>query len=75
MPRSPRLPVLDGNTEEETEVKTPRVVRGGVLAPADIPLLKAALYCYLDQIVTQDGSDPRVSHIALMLHRLGRIAN
>lgn len=52
----------------------PREVRGGTLAPADIPVLKEALYTYLDKIITEDENHPNIGKVASLLHRLGRIA-
>ena len=52
----------------------PREARGGAIAPADIPVLKEALYSYLDKIITEDENHPNISKIASLLHRLGRIA-
>ena len=55
----------------------PKESRGGVFAPADIPLIKRALHSYLvDCIRTQDSErdpHPDVNSIANLLHRLGRI--
>lgn len=55
----------------------PKEAKGGAIAPADIPLIKRALHTYLIDInrSTPDGQEhPDVSHVAKLLHRLGRIA-
>ena len=49
----------------------PREARGGAFAPADVPLIKDALYALLKAIPEEDE---RVSKIANLLHRLGRIS-
>ena len=56
---------------DSEEVRGPREARGGALATADIPLLKKALYAYV-QSISDDHED--VSKVANLLHRLGRIA-
>jgi hypothetical protein len=56
---------------DSEELRGPREARGGAIAPADIPLLKKALYVYV-QTLADDHED--VSQIANLLHRLGRIA-
>ena len=48
----------------------PRESRGGAFAPADMPLIKDALYALLE---TLDENDDRVSKVANLLHRIGRI--
>jgi len=50
--------------------KTPREAKGGAFAPADIPLIKAALYAYAK---TLEDDNPDVTKIASLLHRLGRV--
>lgn len=61
--------------EEMTDAgKTgPRESRGGVLAPADVPLLKRALHVYLIDCQRASDDHPDINHIANMLHRLNRI--
>jgi len=49
----------------------PREARGGAFAPADVPLIKDALYALLKDI---PEDDERVSKVANLLHRLGRIS-
>lgn len=49
----------------------PRAARGGAFAPADMPLIKDALYALLKTI---NEDDERVSKIANLLHRIGRIS-
>lgn len=56
-----------GDSEEQ---RGPRVAKGGAFAPADIPLIKAALQTY---VKTLDENSPDVSKIASLLHRLGRV--
>jgi len=48
----------------------PKEAKGGAFATADIPLIKAALQSY---VKTLDDTDPDVSKIASLLHRLGRV--
>jgi hypothetical protein len=48
----------------------PRAARGGAFAPADIPLIKEALYALRDKL---SEDDDRLTHISLLIHRLGRI--
>lgn len=59
------------------KANTPREVRGGTFAPADIPVIKRALQVYLIdcQRATESERDthPDISQIAHLLHRLGRI--
>ena len=50
---------------------TPKEAKGGAIATADIPLIKAALYAYL-KTIDEDHED--VSKVSSLLHRLGRIA-
>lgn len=61
----------------DTEQNTPRLVKGGTFAPADIPVIKRALQVYLIdcQRVVESERDPHpdVAQIASLLHRLGRI--
>ena len=49
----------------------PREARGGAFAPADMPLLKEALYALAK---TLDADDDRVSKVANLLHRIGRVS-
>ena len=48
----------------------PKEAKGGTFAPADIPLIKAALQTH---VKTLDDNHPDVSKIASLLHRLGRV--
>lgn len=56
----------------------PREARGGVLAPADVALLKRALHVYKIDCIRATDSDrdphPDMAAIGNLLHRLGRIA-
>ena len=56
----------------------PKEVKGGVIATADIPLIKRALYVYLldcqRAVESERDPHPDVNQIANLLHRLGRIA-
>ena len=54
-----------------TTETTPKQAKGGAIAPADIPTIKAALHAY---VKTLDENDPELSKIASLLHRLGSIA-
>jgi hypothetical protein len=56
--------------KDSEEVRGPREAKGGAFASADIPLIKAALHIY---IKTLDETDPDVTKIASLLHRLGRV--
>lgn len=53
--------------------KTPREVRGGTFAPADIPVIKRALHMYLIDCMRSDEDHPDISHISNLFHRLNRI--
>lgn len=58
----------------------PNEAKGGVLAPADIPVIKRALHSYLVDIQRVEGYSDRDPHpdlnsVANLLHRLGRIDN
>jgi hypothetical protein len=48
--------------------------KGGVFSTADFPLIKKALYCYLEKCNSINESErdphPDVNHIANLLHRL-----
>lgn len=57
--------------KDSEELKGPRTAKGGAIAPADIPLIKEALV-NLVQALGED--DPKVTHAASLLHRLGRIS-
>lgn len=52
--------------------------KGGTFAPADIPILKNALFYYKDMLVKSEESERNTSDeltkVALLLHRIGRIA-
>jgi hypothetical protein len=57
----------------------PREVKGGVIAPADIPVIKRALHTYLIDILRTEGHSDRDPHpdlstVVNLLHRLGRIS-
>ena len=52
--------------------------KGGVFAPADIPVIKRALHVYLVDMQRTEGYSDRDPHpdlnaVASLLHRLGRI--
>ena len=51
----------------------PRVAKGGVFAPADIPVLKRALHVYLIDCQRSNEDHPDINQIAHLLHRLNRI--
>lgn len=56
----------------------PKTAKGGVFAPADIPVIKRALHSYLVECIRIEGYSEREPHpdvrpIANLLHRLGRI--
>ena len=55
---------------DSEEVRGPRIAKGGTFATNDIPIIKAALHSYVN---TLDGSNPDVTKIASLLHRLGRV--
>lgn len=55
----------------EKTLSQPKEAKGGAIAPADIPLIKEALV-KLVQDLGED--DPKVTHAASLLHRLGRIS-
>lgn len=52
--------------------------KGGTFAPADMELLKRALFSYKDQLVRTEESERNTSDeltkVANLLHRIGRIA-
>ena len=52
--------------------------KGGTFAPADIPLIKNALFYYKDMLVKSEESERNTSDeltkVASLLHRIGRIA-
>jgi hypothetical protein len=56
----------------------PNEVKGGTFAPADMPLIKNALFYYKDMLVKSEESERNVSEelskVASLLHRIGRIA-
>ena len=56
----------------------PKAAKGGVIATADIPLIKRALHVYLldcqRSVESERDPHPDVNQIANLLHRLGRIA-
>lgn len=53
-------------------------VKGGAFATADMELLKRALFCYKDWLVSTEESERNTSDelakVANLLHRIGRIA-
>ena len=70
--------MTDTTGHDDQVPKFPRAAKGGVLATADIPLLKRALKVYLTHCNSIEGysdrdSLPDLHHIGLLLHRLGRI--
>jgi hypothetical protein len=52
--------------------------KGGTFAPADMPLLKNALFFYKEHLVKMEDSERNVSEelakVASLLHRINRIA-
>ena len=52
--------------------------KGGTFAPADMPVLKNALFYYKQMLVMSEGSERNVSDelskVANLLHRIGRIS-
>ncbi|CAB4142383.1 hypothetical protein UFOVP447_3 [uncultured Caudovirales phage] len=56
----------------------PKESKGGVFAPADIPVIKRALQVYLTDCIRVADSErdphPDLNKVASLLHRLGRIA-
>ena len=52
--------------------------KGGTFAPADMPVLKNALFYYKQMLVMSEESERNVSEelskVANLLHRIGRIA-
>ena len=56
----------------------PNKVKGGTFAPADMPLIKNALFYYKDMLVATEDSERNTSDelakVANLLHRIGRIA-
>jgi len=52
--------------------------KGGAFAPADMEILKRALYSYKDVLVRTEESERNTSDelakVANLLHRIGRIA-
>jgi len=52
--------------------------KGGTFAPADMPLIKNALFYYKDMLVATEDSERNTSDelakVANLLHRIGRIA-
>jgi len=61
----------DFNTPQRPGAPGPKEARGGVLALADIKVIKQALGWYVNTCQGQTDMDER--HIANLLHRLGRI--
>jgi hypothetical protein len=56
----------------------PNENKGGTFAPADMPLIKNALFYYKDMLVKSEESERDVSvelfKVAALLHRINRIA-
>jgi hypothetical protein len=56
----------------------PNENKGGTFAPADMPLIKHALFYYKDMLVATEDSERNTSDelakVANLLHRIGRIA-
>ena len=52
----------------------PKMAKGGVFAPADMDLIKRALYAYKDKLCREATSerdiDPELSQLANLLHRV-----
>ena len=52
--------------------------KGGTFAPADMPLIKNALFYYKNMLVATEDSERNTSDelakVANLLHRIGRIA-
>ena len=63
---------------EMNDFGAPKQVKGGTFAPADMPILKNALFYYKDMLVKSEESERNVSEelakVANLLHRIGRIA-
>lgn len=55
----------------------PKQAKGGVFAPADMAVLKRALYAYTDRLRQTEESEREASDelikVAQLLHRIGRI--
>lgn len=56
----------------------PKQAKGGTFAPADMPLIKNALFFYKDYLVRMEDNERNVSEelskIASLLHRINRIS-
>jgi hypothetical protein len=56
----------------------PNEAKGGTFAPADMELLKRALYCYKDMLSRIEESEritsPELTQVANLMHRIGRIS-
>ncbi len=56
----------------------PNENKGGTFAPADMPLIKNALFYYKNMLVATEDSERNTSDelakVANLLHRIGRIA-
>lgn len=61
-------------TEGGISLTTPKQAKGGVFAPADMDLIKRALYVYKDKLMAEAVSerdiDPELSQLANLLHRV-----
>lgn len=68
-------PITEGGV---TTFSGPKQAKGGVFSTADFALVKRALHVYKDQLVRSQESeretDPEISAIASLLHRLGRVS-
>ncbi len=64
-------------TEGGVTFAHPKQAKGGTFAPADMPVLKAALYHYKEFLVKNEVSErdtsEELSKVANLLHRIGRI--
>ena len=51
-------------------------VKGGTFAPADMDILKRALYAYKDALMKDSALDvsSELAKVASLLHRIGRIS-
>lgn len=71
------IPGIVDNRAPQTE-HTPKQSKGGTFAPADMDVLKRALYCYKALLCSTDESERNTSDelvkVSNLLHRIGRIA-
>lgn len=65
-------PITQGGVSLTTNA--PKQAKGGVFAPADMDLIKRALYVYKDKLMAEAVSerdiDPELSQLANLLHRV-----